>query len=36
MKAYRTQFAALEAGAHRRLTNPELVRHEVVWIRPTS
>jgi LmbE family N-acetylglucosaminyl deacetylase len=34
MKTYRTQFAALEAGGQRRLTHPELVRHEVVWIRP--
>jgi hypothetical protein len=34
METYRTQFAALEAGGQRRLTHPELVRHEVVWIRP--
>lgn len=36
MKTYRTQFAALEAGGQRRLTHPELVRYEVVWIRPTT
>jgi LmbE family N-acetylglucosaminyl deacetylase len=34
METYLTQFAALEAGGQRRLTHPELVRHEVVWIRP--
>jgi LmbE family N-acetylglucosaminyl deacetylase len=34
METYRTQFAALEAGGQRRLTHPELVRYEVVWIRP--
>jgi hypothetical protein len=36
MKTYRTQFAALEAGAQRRLTHPDLVRFEVVWISPIS
>ena len=36
MKSYRTQFAALEADGQRRLTHPDLVRREVVWIRPTS
>ena len=32
MKSYRTQFAALEADGQRRLTHPDLVRREVVWI----
>jgi hypothetical protein len=36
MRSYRTQFAALEAGAQRRLTHPDLVRHEVVWVPPPS
>jgi len=36
IKTCRTQFSALEAGAQRRLTHPDLVRHEVVWIRPAS
>jgi LmbE family N-acetylglucosaminyl deacetylase len=36
METYRTQFAALEAGGQRRLTHPELVRSEVVWMRPIS
>jgi LmbE family N-acetylglucosaminyl deacetylase len=34
MRAYRTQFAALEAGGQRRLTHPELIAWEVVWERP--
>jgi LmbE family N-acetylglucosaminyl deacetylase len=34
LRAYRTQFSALEAGGQRRLTHPELVRYEVAWIRP--
>jgi LmbE family N-acetylglucosaminyl deacetylase len=33
MRAYRTQFPALEAGPQRRLTHPELVRYEVVFAR---
>jgi LmbE family N-acetylglucosaminyl deacetylase len=33
MRAYRTQFPALEAGSQRRLTHPELVRYEVVFAR---
>jgi LmbE family N-acetylglucosaminyl deacetylase len=33
MRVYRTQFTALEAGAKRRLTHPELIRYEVVWSR---
>jgi hypothetical protein len=36
MRTYRTQFAGLEPDGQRRLTHPDLVRHEVVWIRPTS
>jgi LmbE family N-acetylglucosaminyl deacetylase len=36
METYRTQFAALEAGGQRRLTHTELVRHEVVWTKPSS
>jgi hypothetical protein len=36
MKTYRTQFAAHEAGGQRRLTHPDLVRHEVIWIQPAS
>jgi hypothetical protein len=36
MKTYPTQFAALEADGQRRLTHPDLVRREVVWIRPSS
>lgn len=31
MRTYRTQFPALEAGARRRLTDPELVRFELIW-----
>jgi LmbE family N-acetylglucosaminyl deacetylase len=33
MRTYRTQFSMLEAGPLRRLTHPELVRFESVWIR---
>jgi hypothetical protein len=32
MCAYRTQFAMLEAGPLRRLTHPDLVRYEVVFV----
>jgi LmbE family N-acetylglucosaminyl deacetylase len=32
MRRYKTQFAALEAGGQRRLTHPDLVRCEVVWV----
>ena len=31
MRAYRSQFPALEAGVQRRLTHPQLLRFEVVW-----
>lgn len=34
MRAYRTQFPALEAGRLRRLTHPDLVRFEVIWNPP--
>ena len=34
MKTDRTQFSALEAGGQHRLTHPQFVRREVVWIRP--
>lgn len=33
MRRYRTQFAMLEAGGQRRLTHPELLRFELVWVR---
>jgi LmbE family N-acetylglucosaminyl deacetylase len=33
MRAYRTQFAALEADSLRRLTHPDVVRFELVWTR---
>jgi LmbE family N-acetylglucosaminyl deacetylase len=32
MRAYRTQFSMLEGGPLRRLTHPELVRFEVVFV----
>jgi LmbE family N-acetylglucosaminyl deacetylase len=31
VRAYRTQVSALDAGPQQRLTNPELLRYEVVW-----
>jgi hypothetical protein len=34
MRAYRSQFAALETGVMRRLTHPVLLRFELVWTRP--
>jgi LmbE family N-acetylglucosaminyl deacetylase len=33
MRAYRSQFPAVEAGIKRRLTHPELIRFEVLWER---
>jgi LmbE family N-acetylglucosaminyl deacetylase len=33
MRSYRSQFAMLEAQGQRRLTHPELLRFELVWIR---
>jgi len=34
MRAYRTQFSMLEGGGQRKLTHPDLVRFELVWIKP--
>jgi LmbE family N-acetylglucosaminyl deacetylase len=31
MRTYRTQFPALEAGAARRLTHPDLIAFELIW-----
>jgi len=33
MRAYATQFSIFEAGALQRLTDPQLLRFEVVWTR---
>jgi LmbE family N-acetylglucosaminyl deacetylase len=35
MRAYRTQFAMLEGQGQRRLTHPELVRFELLWVKPS-
>ena len=34
LRCYRTQFAALEGGANRRVSNPELTGFEVFWDAP--
>jgi LmbE family N-acetylglucosaminyl deacetylase len=34
MRAYRSQFAMLEAQGTRRLTHPEVVRFELLWVKP--
>jgi LmbE family N-acetylglucosaminyl deacetylase len=34
MRAYPSQFAMLEAQGQRRLTHPELVRFELLWVKP--
>jgi LmbE family N-acetylglucosaminyl deacetylase len=36
MRAYRTQFPALEGGELRRLTSPNLVRYEVLFVQRTA